>query len=153
MNLWVLDQFWVWDRFEMNVYSVCGGKQICWYSVDLWCGLMFGFFVWWNEIVRNKGSVWHQYLTYDQIIFVTISGKWPIVTAKNLSHVQVNERILKEESYHSSQDSDFNHKESDSLSIDLSNFVEENEEECRSKCQIQKEQSTMRFIWSKRESD
>ena len=45
------------------------------------------------------------------------------------SRAQVKERTLKEESYHSSQDSNFKHKESVGLSIDLSDFVEEDEEE------------------------
>ena len=45
------------------------------------------------------------------------------------SRAQVKERTLKEESYHSLQDSNFKHKESVGLSIDLSDFVEEDEEE------------------------
>ena len=47
----------------------------------------------------------------------------------HLASPQVNEGTLEEESYHSSQDSNFDHKESDSLSDDLSDFVEEDEEE------------------------
>ena len=38
-----MDQFWFGDMFEMKVFSVWGGKQICGYSVDLWCGHMFEF--------------------------------------------------------------------------------------------------------------
>jgi hypothetical protein len=47
----------------------------------------------------------------------------------HLSSPQVNKGTLKEESYHSSHDRYFDHKESDGLSIDLSDFVEEDEEE------------------------
>ena len=45
-----------------------------------------------------------------------------------LSSPQVNKGTLEEESYNGSQDSDFNHEESDSLSIDLSDFVEKDKE-------------------------
>ena len=47
----------------------------------------------------------------------------------HLASPQVNEGTLEEESYHSSQDSNFDHEESDSLYVDLSNFVEEDKEE------------------------
>ena len=43
LEVFCVDQFWFGDMFEMKVFSVWGGKQICGYSVDLWCGHMFEF--------------------------------------------------------------------------------------------------------------
>ena len=47
----------------------------------------------------------------------------------HLSSPQVIEGTFEEESYHSLQDCNFDHKESDTFSVDLSDFVEEDKEE------------------------
>ena len=67
----------VWDKGFLCVWREYKYGDIQWI-----CDLMFWTIVCWIIIVTNKGSVWHQYLTYDQINFVTISGRRPIVTIK-----------------------------------------------------------------------